>query len=132
MAEQRLRIPDSIVHLLHEGRALCGKPGVPGEWGPGHQWVSTSSDDYGPRWKANCAGCVTTAQLDSPDTSLPWFLGAARVGLIEPGVGSPERRRETADMLDRLMPYVAALIELGRRYPEELQALMPPSKDVQA
>jgi len=66
-----------------------------------------------------------TARLASPDTSLPFFLGAARTALAEPDTGSPERRRETAAMLNALMPYVAALILLGRNHPEELEALLP-------
>jgi hypothetical protein len=40
------------VHVLHYGRALCGKAGTPVEWGPGHKWVRV--DD----WKdATCSEC---------------------------------------------------------------------------
>lgn len=27
-----------IIHCLHEGRAICGKPGIPGDWPPGIVW----------------------------------------------------------------------------------------------
>jgi hypothetical protein len=46
------------VHLLREGRPLCGKPGAPGEWEGGHRWVLADSDDLGPRNAANCPGCL--------------------------------------------------------------------------
>jgi hypothetical protein len=49
---------DRTVHVLHEGRALCGKPGVPGSWGPGHKWVRRDSDEGGPRSAVNCPGCI--------------------------------------------------------------------------
>jgi hypothetical protein len=64
------------------------------------------------------------ARLESPDTSLPYFLGAAQVALSEPGAGSAERQEETAAVLRALFPYVAALIDLGRRHPMELAGLM--------
>ena len=28
-----------VIHLLHEGRALCGRQDAPGDWPVGHQWV---------------------------------------------------------------------------------------------
>lgn len=57
---------DITVHVLHEGRALCGKPGVPGEWMPGHTWVYR--DDYRALRAANCPGCVEAllAHLERP------------------------------------------------------------------
>lgn len=52
---------DLVVHVLLGGQALCGKPGLPGEWEPGHRWVSAVSDDHGPREAANCPGCLAVA-----------------------------------------------------------------------
>jgi hypothetical protein len=49
--------PVPQVHVLHEGRALCGKPGVPGEWEPGQKWVYRDSDEGGPRSAVNCPVC---------------------------------------------------------------------------
>lgn len=28
------------VHIVHEGRSYCEKPGVPGSWPAGHKWVT--------------------------------------------------------------------------------------------
>jgi hypothetical protein len=50
---------ETTVHLLAGGRALCGKPGLPGEWEPGHKWVSATGDEFGARAEANCAGCLS-------------------------------------------------------------------------
>lgn len=58
-----------VVHFLLEGRALCGKPGVPGSWGPGHKWVRTDSDEGGPRDAANCEACIR--QRDFPFVDVP-------------------------------------------------------------
>ncbi len=52
---------DPVVHLLLGGQALCGKPGLPGEWEPGHRWVSAVNDDHGPREAANCPACLAAA-----------------------------------------------------------------------
>lgn len=51
-------VPRVTVHVLHEGRALCGKPGVPGSWEPGHKWVYRNHDEGGPRSAVNCPGCL--------------------------------------------------------------------------
>ncbi len=40
------------VHILKGGRALCGMPGLPGEWPPGNVWVGL--DDPA----ADCEACV--------------------------------------------------------------------------
>lgn len=48
-----------VVHLLAEGRALCGLKGVPSEWPPGHVWVSFFSDE---RRLADCLGCTRAAR----------------------------------------------------------------------
>lgn len=54
-----------VIHCLHEGRPLCGKPGVPGEWAEGHVWVGVID------WKGlpdatghdKCLGCVHAFKL---------------------------------------------------------------------
>jgi hypothetical protein len=71
------------VHFLLEGRALCGRPGVPGDWGPDHKWVRTDSDEGGPRSAANCPRClaVRSAQNrdawrdgEGPERERDWFF----------------------------------------------------------
>lgn len=42
------------VHVLLGGRALCGKPGVPGEWNDGDRWVRVEE-----RGEATCLLCST-------------------------------------------------------------------------
>ena len=44
------------VHILIEGRALCGKPGVPGDWRDGHRWVR-----FEERATATCDECLSAA-----------------------------------------------------------------------
>ena len=41
------------VHLLDCGRALCGKPGVPGEWNDGDRWVRLAHANL-----ADCEPCL--------------------------------------------------------------------------
>jgi hypothetical protein len=41
-----------VVHILYEGRALCGLPGIPREWPEGHRWVRKEE-----RNRATCSGC---------------------------------------------------------------------------
>jgi hypothetical protein len=62
------RPPDAplTVHLLSEGRALCGKPGVPGNWDPAHRWVSAHNDDFGQRANANCPACLAAVTEREP------------------------------------------------------------------
>jgi len=54
------------VHILSLGGALCGLPGVPGDWPKGHVWVSYL-DTIG----ATCKPCVEKwqAALASSDCS---------------------------------------------------------------
>lgn len=40
------------VHVLHAGQALCGQPGLPHEWPPGHMWVSLQESKM-----ATCRHC---------------------------------------------------------------------------
>lgn len=43
-----------VVHVLHHGRVLCGfSDKVPGEWPPGHRWISIIDE-----WAhLNCEEC---------------------------------------------------------------------------
>lgn len=63
------RSAELTIHVVHEGRALCGKRGVPGNWGTRHKWVYRDHDGGGPRAAVNCREC--------------------RVGLIASGVFDP-------------------------------------------
>jgi len=56
-----------VVHILHEGWSLCGKPGVPGDWGPGHKWVARDTDAHGERTQASCPGCLRGYQVWKTD-----------------------------------------------------------------
>lgn len=40
------------IHILRYGSALCGFPGVPRDWPPGHFWVHEGDAD------ANCTACL--------------------------------------------------------------------------
>jgi len=59
-----------MIHLLHEGRALCGLAGIPRDWPDGHRWVSIAQHKEaceladGTRVAANCGSCTT--QLTPP------------------------------------------------------------------
>lgn len=33
-------MPELVIHILKHGQALCGKPGPPSEWPPGHRWLA--------------------------------------------------------------------------------------------
>ena len=68
-----------VVHILHGGASLCGKPGVPGDWGPGHKWVARDTDALGERSLANCPACLAGYQVwtDDPDR-LPEYVAAQR------------------------------------------------------
>jgi len=55
------REPAAIVHILLAGRALCGRTGEPGDWPPGHMWVSLH--EFG---LATCLGCVVRASTVNP------------------------------------------------------------------
>ncbi len=40
MAREWADVTGPVVHVLHEGRALCGMPGLfPKDWPDGHKWV---------------------------------------------------------------------------------------------
>jgi hypothetical protein len=50
-----------VVHILHEGRALCGQSGLPTDWPSGHRWVRREDDG------ATCRKCVAVAsQMETP------------------------------------------------------------------
>lgn len=68
-----------VVHILHAGHALCGKPGVPGDWGPGHKWVARDTDALGDRSETNCPGCLAGYQIWKIDPDrLPEYIAEQR------------------------------------------------------
>ena len=44
------------VHILREGYALCGLPGIPREWPEGHRWVRVEE-----RNRVTCSACKRKA-----------------------------------------------------------------------
>ncbi len=92
------------VHVLNEGRALCGKPGVPGEWGPGHKWVARDHDDYGDRAEINCDECLAAYDLWKLDPALYERISRIAVRLAAP----PEPTNLAGDSLLTIM---AALLQ---------------------
>lgn len=72
-----------IVHILHAGHALCGKPGVPGDWGPGHKWVARDTDALGDRSETNCPGCLAGYQVWKSDPDrLPEYVAEQRAAQL--------------------------------------------------
>lgn len=59
-----------VVHILHLGFALCGKPGSPSTWEPGHKWVGLLNDDHGPRSEATCDDCLRSVRYRDPVTGV--------------------------------------------------------------
>lgn len=53
------------VHVLHEGRALCGFPGLPGSWPHGHNWVR-----LGELSEATCSQCKADATAQTATAML--------------------------------------------------------------
>jgi hypothetical protein len=56
------------VHILIGGLALCGKPGVPAQWGDGDKWTS-----WEVRAEATCDECLSAAwkRLAQSDPMMP-------------------------------------------------------------
>lgn len=36
---------EPLIHILKHGQAMCGKPGVPGDWKDGHRWIGFNRPD---------------------------------------------------------------------------------------
>ena len=70
--------PLATVHILHEGRSLCGLPGVPKDWPDGHTWVGRAE-----RGKATCDACLggTKRRYSGPTEGLHFRLQGEAVGL---------------------------------------------------
>ncbi|MHB8107661.1 MAG: hypothetical protein ACYDH4_09600 [Candidatus Cryosericum sp.] len=49
----------NVVHILREGRALCGLSGLPQDWPAGEYWLS-EGDARG----ATCEGCLRVLEID--------------------------------------------------------------------
>lgn len=47
----------TVVHIVDAGVALCGRPGLPGDWPQGHQWVPLNE-----AFAANCQDCLAVAR----------------------------------------------------------------------
>lgn len=59
-----------IVHGLHFGISLCGKPGVPAEWPLDHRWVPKDA------WTdITCEECLASRKIGEGDTLYKRFLG---------------------------------------------------------
>jgi hypothetical protein len=81
------RSKDSMIHLLEDGRALCGfHPGAPSEWPDGHRWVSVEklgevrTDDPSDKC-GDCHfvafGCKLTCEGGSERGTCPCFAPTA-------------------------------------------------------
>lgn len=57
MTTNKNRYESPRLHLLAEGRALCGLAGIPRDWAPGHFWVGADEPPI-ERASANCAACL--------------------------------------------------------------------------
>jgi len=55
-----------IVHILLEGAAFCGIPGVPREWPEGHRWVDLRGLRH-----ANCEACLREFELAQKEGDVP-------------------------------------------------------------
>jgi hypothetical protein len=61
--------PCEVVHCLREGLALCGQPGIPASWPPGHRWVALDAwpkeegEERDSILASLCATCDTFATL---------------------------------------------------------------------
>jgi hypothetical protein len=59
MPSSKMQEPDTVVHVLHEGFALCGfSKEVPARWPYGHKFVTLDGHKVDP---ANCPPCTTEA-----------------------------------------------------------------------
>lgn len=59
----------TIVHILWEGRAMCGMEGLPGDWPPGHKWVALN--DAGAADDVSCADCTIAALRGADSPAIP-------------------------------------------------------------
>jgi hypothetical protein len=113
-----------IIHCLLEGRALCGKAGVPGGWPEGHVWLSIEE------WHTHemvedaikCQGCDVAVQLRkrtfrSQAKSIVVDGGAASTSIERPANVAVEFTRFVRDKISGIAPAVQekliALFKLG-------------------
>jgi ABC-type transporter Mla subunit MlaD len=54
----------TVVHILHQGLALCDQSGIPGAWPDGHRWVAIDDDDVATR--ATCTVCLHRLASEMP------------------------------------------------------------------
>lgn len=73
---------EPTVHILFARGALCGKAGVPGDWGDDHRWVG-----YGAHEEATCRDCLIEARIaDAVSTGLREHQEAALLQLLRRAV----------------------------------------------
>lgn len=59
-----------IVHILQEGRAICGLPGLPVDWPEGNVWIAFDDPDAA---RATCTDCVAARdRQDRRDSRRDW------------------------------------------------------------
>jgi hypothetical protein len=46
-----------MIHILRHGRAVCGKPGMPGDWQDGDKWIAPTDDELKDPNIANRVSC---------------------------------------------------------------------------
>ncbi len=54
-----------LIHILKHGKALCGKPGVPGDWEDGHRWLRFDRPDHFEEQSPfMCQSCISVFTQD--------------------------------------------------------------------
>lgn len=85
---------DVIVHVVFSGHALCGMPGVPGQWPQQHRWVSLMKPDAQP----NCVHCIAAARAGQMTCTRPHWMSV----------------RGMMAVANRVMPLLSELYDEGR------------------
>lgn len=61
--------PRKVVHVLREGRALCGRPGIPSEWSDIERWCFEDQTDRAAEVGALCVDCLAVTLGKPPPSS---------------------------------------------------------------
>jgi hypothetical protein len=94
------------VHALHEGRALCGKPGTPGDWQDGDRWQGAHE------WKVARALVPNFELCGECDR-----LASERLGM------KPSGRHERAPLHDEAIRTAAAAARIAARLHDSADSL---------